>query len=78
MPRLNLNLRIKTVPVMAGTDATVYVYMYGLCSVHKSQKYSVASNPVVTGSVFMRRLKLFVWQCTDLMRYKLVRTHLAT
>ena len=27
MPRLNLNLRIKTVPVMAGTDATVYICM---------------------------------------------------
>ena len=27
LPRLNLNLRIKTVPVMAGTDATVYICM---------------------------------------------------
>ena len=54
----NLNLRIKTKPVTAETDATVNVWFMGHICVLKSVKYGVASNPAILGSVFMQRFKL--------------------
>ena len=48
-PEINQNLPVKTEPVTAGRDDTVYVRYQG-------QIYTVASPPAVISSVFRRRL----------------------
>ena len=47
-PNNNLKLCIKTEPVTAGADATVYVWILGQIHVYKSQTCTVASTPAVT------------------------------
>ena len=58
------NLGIKTEPVMVGADATVYG-MFRWCQIYActSQTYTVATPPVVRGSVFVLRFSLFLAKC---------------
>ena len=48
------NLRIKTDPVLAGADVTVFC----------QHSYTVASASAVTGSVFRRKFRFILGQCT--------------
>ena len=48
------NLRIKTDPVLAGKDVTVFC----------QHSYTVASASGMTGSVFMRKFRFILGQCT--------------
>ena len=60
--RNNLKLRIKTEPVTAGSELrsnVQYEHMWP-----RNQTYSVASVPTVNYSVFMRRFKLVLGQCS--------------
>ena len=60
-PKTNLNLRLKTGPVTAGADATVYVRHLFPYSWSRNQTATVASAPTVTmtGSVFRQRFRIF-------------------
>ena len=60
-PKNNLNLRIKTEPVTVEDRCNDICLVYGPCIqyVNNSRTYSVASDLTVTGSVLMRRFRLF-------------------
>ena len=63
-----INLGIKTEPFAVGADADIFVSIILRPNTYrympdKSQTYTVASAPAVTGSVFMRRFRLFLAWC---------------
>ena len=62
VPKINLNLRLKTEPVTAGADATVIVWFLGQLQYNKSRTYTVASAPDVKDSVFKRIFKFILGQ----------------
>ena len=62
-PKNILNLGIETEPVTVGADATIYVWFMGQISGPKNRTYAFESAPAVTGSVFMRRIRLVLAQC---------------
>ena len=59
-PKNILNVRIQIKTVTAEADTTVYVrFCLQLSAPEAGCKYTVASAPAVTGSVFMPRFSLF-------------------
>ena len=60
-----MNLRLKTEPVNASADATVYVWFLPMGQTYgnKSRIYSVASAPSLTGSVLKQRVTIYLGQC---------------
>ena len=65
-PKSILNLCIKTEPVTAGAEATVYVLLLFTYTYvwPRNQAYYVPSAPTGSGWVFMRRLRLILGQST--------------
>ena len=61
-----LNLLMKTEHIKAGADATVFVHIYLIYieTRHVLLLHLTVSAPAVTGSVFMRRFRLFLRHCT--------------
>ena len=63
----NLNLSIKTEPVRAGANATVYVWLLLTHIWPRKQTTNVASALTVTGLVLMWRSGLFLGQCSFML-----------
>ena len=60
-PNNKLNLRIKTKPVTARADATVYDQLLDQKVMYIL--YTIAPAPIMTGSVCMIRCNMFLRQC---------------